>query len=60
MGEPARTSLRQKKRKKAYEKPQLRPIKFDAGEVLGVGCKTTVSSGSGFTPCIAGCSQGGS
>ncbi|MCJ7784727.1 MAG: hypothetical protein MUP41_12410 [Desulfobacterales bacterium] len=55
-----RSDRDQTKTKRVYSKPKLRQIRLNPGEVLGVGCKTTVSQGPMFVPCIAGCSQSGS
>jgi hypothetical protein len=60
MSKGNKTKSSQRRAKKPYKKPMLRPIKLSAGEVLGTGCKTTVGTGSGFTPCISGCNLGGS
>ncbi len=46
--------------KRADQKPMLRKIKLNAGEILASGCKTTVGAGPAFIPCIAGCNLAGS
>ncbi len=52
---------KRRRSKRLYFKPRLRTIKLHAEEVLGTGCKTTVSQGPGSVPvCISGCFQSGS
>jgi hypothetical protein len=51
--------MEETKKKKKYEKPELKSIHLLAEEVLAVGCKASLSGvpsapscDSGFTPCI--------
>ncbi len=44
-----------KKKKKPYQKPEIRVIDLAAEEVLAVGCKTATHPGTGLSPitCVA-------